>query len=81
MSLCLVDINSEELFDKNKDIELSNPINVQVNKVFTVFFTETADSIQEKLDALDDIAEEISYAEDEDVMLENIKKILKEIGK
>ena len=81
MSLCLVDINSEELFDKNKDIELSNPINVQVNKVFTVFENETADSIQEKLDALNYIVEEISYAEDEDVILENIKKILKEIGK
>lgn len=81
MSLYLVDIDSATIFDSHKDIELSIPIIVKVNKVFCQFFNDTADSIEEKLDFLDEVADAITYAEDEDLILENIKKILQKVGK
>lgn len=81
MSLYLVEIDSNEIFDKNREIELSIPVMVKVNKIHTVYFTDTAESIESKLECLKEIEDAISYADDEDVILENIKKILKEIKK
>ena len=81
MSLYLVEIDSNEIFYKNREIELSIPIMVKVNKIHTVYFTDTAESIESKLECLEEIEDAISYADDEDVILENIKKILKEIKK
>ena len=81
MSLYLVEIDSNEIFYKNREIELSIPIMVKVNKIHKVYFTDTAESIESKLECLEKIEDAISYADDEDVILENIKKILKEIKK
>ena len=81
MSLYLVEIDSNEIFYKNREIELSIPIMVKVNKIHKVYPTDTAESIESKLECLEEIEDAISYADDEDVILENIKKILKEIKK
>lgn len=81
MSLYLVEIDSNDIFYKNREIELSIPIMVKVNKIHTAYFTDTAESIESKLECLKEIEDAISYADDEDVILENIRKILKEIKK
>lgn len=81
MPLYLVEIDSNEIFDKNREIELSIPVMVKANKIHTVYFTDTAESIESKLECLKEIEDAISYADDEDVILENIKKILEEIKK
>lgn len=78
MSLYLVEIESSEIFDKNSDIELGNIIQVNA-KIIQQFFTETPDALIIKLEALEEIQDAIEYAEDENLILDNITKILKKL--
>ena len=78
MALYLVEIDSSEIFDKNSDVELGNIIKVNA-KVIQQFFTETPNTLNLKLEALEEIQDAIEYAEDEDLILANITKILKQI--
>ena len=78
MALCLVEIDSSEIFDKNSDVELGNIIKVNA-KVIQQFFTETPNTLNLKLEVLEEIQDAIEYAEDEDLILANITKILKQI--
>ena len=78
MALYLVEIDSSEIFDKNSDVELGNIIQVNA-KVIQQFFTETPNTLNLKLEVLEEIQDAIEYAEDEDLILANITKILKQI--
>ena len=78
MALYLVEIDSSEIFDKNSDVELGNIIQVNA-KVIQQFFTETPNTLALKLEVLEEIKDAIEYAEDEDLILANITKILKQI--
>ena len=78
MALYLVEIDSSEIFDKNSDVELGNIIKVNA-KVIQQFFTETPNTLNLKLEVLEEIQDAIEYAEDEDLILANITKILKQI--
>lgn len=78
MSLYLVEIDSEEIFDNHSDVELGNKIQVNA-KIIQQFFNDTSDTLALKLEALENIENAISYAEDEDLILDNITKILKEL--
>lgn len=78
MSLYLVEIDSEEIFDNHSDVELGNKIQVNA-KIIQQFFNDTSNTLALKLEALDEIKDAISYAEDEDLILDNITKILKEL--
>ena len=78
MALYLVEIDSSEIFDKNNDVELGNIIKVNA-KVIQQFFTETPNTLNLKLEVLEEIQDAIEYAEDEDLILANITKILKQI--
>ena len=78
MSLYLVEIESSEIFDKNSDVELGNIIQVNA-KIIQQFFTETPDALIIKLEALEEIQDAIEYAEDENLILDNITKILKKL--
>ena len=78
MALYLVEIDSSEIFDKNSDVELGNIIKVNA-KVIQQFFTETSNTLNLKLEVLEEIQDAIEYAEDEDLILANITKILKQI--
>ena len=78
MALYLVEIDSSEIFDKNSDVELGNIIQVNA-KVIQQFFTETPNTLNLKLEVLEEIQNAIEYAEDEDWILANITKILKQI--
>ena len=78
MALYLVEIDSSEIFDKNSDVELGNIIQVNA-KVIQQFFTETPNTLNLKLEVLEEIKDAIEYAEDEDLILANITKILKQI--
>ena len=78
MALYLVEIDSSEIFDKNSDVELGNIIQVNA-KVIQQFFTETPNTLNLKLEVLEEIQDAIEYAEDEDWILANITKILKQI--
>ena len=63
---------------KNSDVELGNIIKVNA-KVIQQFFTETPNTLNLKLEVLEEIQDAIEYAEDEDLILANITKILKQI--
>ena len=78
MALYLVEIDSSEIFDKNSDVELGNIIKVNA-KIIQQFFTETPNTLNLKLEVLEEIQDAIEYAEDEDLILANITKILKQI--
>ena len=78
MALYLVEIDSSEIFDKNSDVELGNIIQVNA-KIIQQFFTDTPSSLALKLEVLDEIQDAIEYAEDEDLILANITKILKQV--
>ena len=78
MALYLVEIDSSEIFDKNSDVELGNIIQVNA-KVIQQFFTDTPNSLALKLEVLEEIQDAITYAEDEDLILTNITKILKQL--
>ena len=78
MALYLVEIDSSEIFDKNSDVELGNIIQVNA-KVVQQFFTITPNTLNLKLEVLEEIQDAIEYAEDEDLILANITKILKQI--
>ena len=78
MALYLVEIDSSEIFDKNSDVELGNVIQVNA-KIIQQFFTDTPNSLALKLEVLGEIQDEITYAEDEDLILDNITKILKQL--
>ena len=78
MALYLVEIDSSEIFDKNSDVELENVIQVNA-KIIQQFFTDTPNSLALKLEVLGEIQDEITYAEDEDLILDNITKILKQL--
>lgn len=78
MALYLVEIDSSEIFDKNSDVELGNIIQVNA-KIIQQFFTDTPNSLALKLEVLEEIQNAITYAEDEDLILANITKILKQL--
>lgn len=78
MALYLVEIDSSEIFDKNSDVELGNIIQVNA-KIIQQFFTDTPNSLALKLEVLEEIQDAITYAEDEDLILTNITKILKQL--
>lgn len=78
MALYLVEIDSSEIFDKNSDVELGNIIQVNA-KIIQQFYNETQDTLALKLDVLEEIKDAITYAEDEDLILDNITKILKQL--
>lgn len=78
MALYLVEIDSSEIFDKNSDVELGNVIQVNA-KIIQQFFTDTPHSLALKLEVLGEIQDEITYAEDEELILDNITKILKQL--
>lgn len=78
MALYLVEIDSSEIFDKNSDVELGNIIQVNA-KIIQQFFTDTPNSLALKLEVLEEIQDPITYAEDEDLILDNITKILKQL--
>lgn len=78
MALYLVEIDSSEIFDKNSDVELGNIIQVNA-KIIQQFYNETPDTLALKLDVLEEIKDAITYAEDEDLILDNITKILKQL--
>ena len=78
MALYLVEIDSSEIFDKNSDVELGNIIQVNA-KIIQQFFTDTPNSLALKLEVLEEIQDAITYAEDEDLILANITKILKQL--
>lgn len=78
MALYLVEIDSSEIFDNNSDVELGNIIQVNA-KVIQQFFTDTPNSMALKLEVLEEIQDAITYAEDEDLILANITKILKQL--
>lgn len=78
MALYLVEIDSSEIFDKNSDVELGNIIQVNA-KIIQQFFTDTPNSLALKLEVLEEIQDAITYAEDEDLILDNITKILKQL--
>jgi len=78
MALYLVEIDSSEIFDKNSDVELGNIIQVNA-KIIQQFFTDTPSSLALKLEVLEEIQDAIEYAEDEDLILANITKILKQL--
>lgn len=78
MALYLVEIDSSEIFDNNSDVELGNIIKVNA-KIIQQFFTDTHASLALKLEALEEIQDAIEYAEDEDLILDNITKILKQL--
>lgn len=78
MSLYLVEIDSSEIFDKNSDVELGNIIQVNA-KIIQQFYNDTHNSLALKLDVLKEIKDAITYAEDEDLVLDNITKILKQL--
>lgn len=78
MALYLVEIDSSEIFDKNSDVELGNIIQVNA-KIIQQFFTDTPSSLALKLEVLEEIQDAITYAEDEDLILANITKILKQL--
>ena len=78
MALYLVEIDSSEIFDKNSDVELGNIIQVNA-KIIQQFFTDTPSSLALKLEVLGEIQDAITYAEDEDLILDNITKILKQL--
>jgi hypothetical protein len=78
MALYLVEIDSSEIFDKNSDVELRNKIQVNA-KITQQFFTDTPDTLALKLEVLEEIKDAIEYAEDEDLILANITKILKQL--
>ena len=78
MALYLVEIDSSEIFDKNSDVELGNVIQVNA-KIIQQFFTDTPNSLALKLEVLEEIQDAITYAEDEDLILDNITKILKQL--
>lgn len=78
MALYLVEIDSSEIFDKNSDVELGNVIQVNA-KIIQQFFTDTPNSLALKLEVLGEIQDAITYAEDEDLILDNITKILKQL--
>jgi hypothetical protein len=78
MALYLVEIDSSEIFDKNSDVELRNKIQVNA-KIIQQFFTDTPDTLALKLEVLEEIKDAIEYAEDEDLILANITKILKQL--
>lgn len=78
MALYLVEIDSSEIFDKNSDVELGNIIQVNA-KIIQQFYNEAPDTLALKLDVLDEIQDAITYAEDEDLILDNITKILKQL--
>ena len=54
MALYLVEIDSSEIFDKNSDVELGNIIKVNA-KVIQQFFTETPNTLNLKLEVLEEI--------------------------
>ena len=78
MTLYLVEIDSSEIFDKNSDVELGNIIQVNT-KIIQQFFTDTPNTLALKLEVLEEIQDAIEYAEDEDLILDNITKILKQL--
>lgn len=78
MALYLVEIDSSEIFDKNSDVELGNIIQVNA-KIIQQFYNETPHTLALKLDVLEEIKDAITYAEDEDLILDNITKILKQL--
>lgn len=78
MALYLVEIDSSEIFDNNSDVELGNIIQVNA-KIIQQFFTDTPNSLALKLEVLEEIQDAITYAEDEDLILANITKILKQL--
>lgn len=78
MALYLVEIDSSEIFDKNSDVELGNVIQVNA-KVIKQFYNETKTTLAIKLEVLEEIKDAITYAEDEDLILDNITKILKQL--
>lgn len=78
MALYLVEIDSSEIFDKNSDVELGNIIQVNA-KIIQQFYNDTHNSLALKLDVLEEIKDAITYAEDEDLILDNITKILKQL--
>ena len=78
MALYLVEIDSSEIFDKNSDVELGNIIQVNA-KIIQQFYNETPNTLALKLDVLEEIKDAITYAEDEDLILDNITKILKQL--
>lgn len=78
MALYLVEIDSSEIFDKNSDVELGNIIQVNA-KIIQQFYNETQDTLALKLEVLEEIKDAITYAEDEDLILDNITKILKQL--
>ena len=78
MALYLVEIDSSEIFDKNSDVELGNIIQVNA-KIIQQFYNDTHNSLALKLDVLKEIKDAITYAEDEDLILDNITKILKQL--
>ena len=78
MALYLVEIDSSEIFDKNSDVELGNVIQINA-KVIMQFYNETKTTLAIKLEVLEEIKDAITYAEDEDLILDNITKILKQL--
>ena len=78
MALYLLEIDSSEIFDKNSDFELGNVIQVNA-KVIKQFYNETKTTLAIKLEVLEEIKDAITYAEDEDLILDNITKILKQL--
>lgn len=78
MALYLVEIDSSEIFDKNSDVELGNIIQVNA-KIIQQFYNDTHNSLALKLDVLKEIKDAITYAKDEDLVLDNITKILKQL--
>ena len=78
MALYLVEIDSSEIFDNNSDVELGNIIQVNA-KIIQHFSTDTPNTLALKLEVLEEIQNTIEYAEDEDLILDNITKILKQL--